>query len=195
MSDLYFKNYALWVYEQIDKDIPYVAIGLEQGAHFAKYFCNKYHEKCIELVVIIDRNFTEDSFEKTFNSISNHEKLKEFTGETNIEKYKIKNITNGTIQNVLHKIFETKDDKYINLLNGLCKGIIRSQYDKINKINVPTIIYSDVNVLTPDKLRGNRYGNIPIYMYINQSDDHYYPIHGQYAQYIIQQIYGCAKLF
>ena len=34
--------------------------------------------------------------------------------------------------------------KYIELLNGLCKGIIRSQYDKIKKMNVKTIVYSDV---------------------------------------------------
>lgn len=172
-----------------------IAIGLEQGAHFAKYFCNKYNEKCIKLFILIDRNFTEDGFEKTFNSESNYDKIREFTGERDIEKYKIKNLTDETIQEILQKINETHDDNFINLLNGLCKGIIRSQYMKVNLIKVPTIIYSDVNVLTSDKLKDIRYGEIPIYIYINQTDGHYYPIHGKYSRCIVEQIYGCQKLF
>ena len=38
------------------------------------------------------------------------------------------------------------------LLNGLCKGIIRSQYNKIQKMKVKTIAYSDSKTLTPEKI-------------------------------------------
>ena len=65
---------------------------------------------------------------------------------------------------------------------------------KVNKINVPTIIYSDVTTITPEKMTENRYGELPIYMYIHQSEKHYYPIHDKYSKYIIEQIYGCVKL-
>jgi len=57
------------------------------------------------------------------------------------------------------------------LLNGLCKDIIRSQYNKIQKMNVKTIIYSDSKTLTPEKLQENldfneRSKNKIIYYYI-----------------------------
>ena len=60
------------------------------------------------------------------------------------------------ISDLLEKIKNNKQsEKYIVLLNGLSKGIIRSQYGKIIKMNVKTIIYSDVLTLTPEKLDAN----------------------------------------
>ena len=53
------------------------------------------------------------------------------------EKYIIENLTNDVISDLLEKIKNNKQSEiYIVLLNGLCKGIIRSQYGKITKMNV-----------------------------------------------------------
>ena len=92
------------------------------------------------------------------------------------------------------KLKKTKDDNYIILLNGLCKGIIRSQYDKIKKIKVKTIAYSDSKTLTPEKLQENHEFNEKsnhkiIYYYI--VDDAEYIINRKYKmRYIIQ----CLKM-
>lgn len=82
------------------------------------------------------------------------------------------------------------------LLNGLCKGIIRSQYNKIQKMNVKTIIYSDSKTLTPEKLQENhdfneRSKNKIIYYYI--VDDSEYLIHSKYRDEIYNNIYGLVK--
>jgi|APSaa5957512622_1039677.scaffolds.fasta_scaffold26990_2 hypothetical protein len=192
LNDLQFEIYADWVYKQINPNKQYIAIGLEQGAHFAKFFCNQYASNCISLYIIIDRIFTKNSYEKTFESEQNYEKLREFTGQQNIEKYKIQNLTDETIQFILHHIEDTHNDNYIDLLNGLCKGIIRSQYYKVPSININTIIYSDINVLTQDKLLENKKisSNDNIIYYYIDNEIHYYPIHSKYSKSIIRQIYG-----
>jgi len=82
------------------------------------------------------------------------------------------------------------------LLNGLCKDIIRSQYNKIQKMNVKTIIYSDSKTLTPEKLQENldfneRSKNKIIYYYI--VDDSEYLIHSKYRDEIYNNIYGLVK--
>jgi hypothetical protein len=61
---------------------------------------------------------------------------------------------------LLNRITNYKDDSEqhennINLLNGLCKGIIRSQYYKIQRMNVKTIIYSDAHTLSDEKIQDN----------------------------------------
>ena len=132
IEDLHFENYSKWVYEQIDPNKKYIAIGLDQGCHFAKYFCNMYSDNCIVLYILIDRNFTKQSYEKTFHSDTNYDFIKSIVGNS-YKDYIIENLTNKTISDLLEKIKKTRDDKYIQLLNGLCKGIIRSQYDKIKK--------------------------------------------------------------
>lgn len=78
----------------------------------------------------------------------------------------------------------------------MCKGIIRSQYDKIQKMNVKTIIYSDSKTLTPEKLQENldfneRSKNKIIYYYI--IDDSEYLIHSKYKNEIYNNIYGLVK--
>ena len=111
-----------------------------------------------------------------------------------ISKYIIENVTNETINDLLKKIRTLKDnEKYIELLNGICKGIIRSQYDKIDKMNVKTIIYSNSSSLTPEKLKENidfnkRSGDNVIYYYV--IDDSEYLIYGKYASQILNNIYG-----
>jgi hypothetical protein len=87
---------------------------------------------------------------KTFNSDTNYDFIKSIVGN-DYKKYIIENLTNKTIGNLLDKI--KKNDNYIMLLNGLCKGIIRSQYNKIQKMNVKTIIYSDSKTLTPENYK------------------------------------------
>ena len=83
-----------------------------------------------------------------FYSDMNYDFIKSIVGEKNYEDYIIENLTNKTITDLLNKIKKTKDDKYMQLLNGLCKGIIRRQYDKIKEMKVKTIIYSDSKTLT-----------------------------------------------
>ena len=196
IKDLHFENYSAWVYDQIDKNKKYIAIGLDQGCHFAKYFCNDHPDNCIALYVLIDRNFTKKSYEKTFHSETNYEFIKNIVGD-DYKKYIIENLTNNVIKELLDKIKESKDnEKYIELLNGLCKGIIRSQYDKIPKMNVKTIIYSDSKTLTPEKLQENINFNDKsddkiIYYYV--VDDSEYLIHGKYANEIYNNICGLIK--
>ena len=196
IEDLHFENYSKWVYEQIDPNKKYIAIGLDQGCHFAKYFCNMYSDNCLALYILIDRNFTKQSYEKTFHSDTNYDFIKSIVGNS-YKDYIIENLTNKTISDLLEKIKKTRDDKYIQLLNGLCKGIIRSQYDKIKKMDVKTIVYSDSSTLTtPEKLQENiefneRSKNKIIYYYI--TDDAEYLIHGKYKDEIYNNIYGLVK--
>jgi hypothetical protein len=195
IEDLQFENYSKWVYNQIDPNKKYIAIGLDQGCHFAKYFCNKYLDNCICLYILIDRNFTKKSYEKTFHSDMNYDFIKSIVGD-NYKNYIIENLTNKTIGDLLDKIKKTKDDKYVQLLNGLCKGIIRSQYDKIKEMKVKTIAYSDLKTLTPEKLQENHEFNEKsndkiIYYYI--VDDAQYIIHGKYKNEIYNNIFGLVK--
>lgn len=195
IEDLYFENYANWVFEQIDQNKKYIAISIDQGAHFAKYFCNQYSDSCVCLYILIDRNLTKKSYEKTFHSNINYDFIKSIVDD-DYKNYIIENLTNKTIDDLLEKIKKTKDDKYAQLLNGLCKGIIRSQYDKIKKMNVKTIIYSDYKTLTPEKMQENYEFNEKsdgkiIYYYI--TDDSEYLIHGKYKDEIYNNIYGLAN--
>jgi hypothetical protein len=196
IEDLHFENYSKWIYEQIDPNKKYVAIGLDQGCHFAKYFCNTYPDNCLALYILIDRNFTQKSYERTFHSEMNYNFIKNIVGE-NYEKYIIENLTNETIHDLLDKIKNLKDnEKYIELLNGLCKGIIRSQYDKIPKMNVKTIVYSDSETLTPEKIQENiefnkKSNNKIIYYYIVDKTE--YLIHSKYADEIYNNIYGLVR--
>jgi hypothetical protein len=193
IEDLYFENYTKWIYSQIDPTKKYIAIGIDQGTHFAKYFCNQYPDNCISLYVLIDRNFTKNSYERTFYSDMNYDFIKSVVGNENYKNYIIENLTNKTIQDLLDLIKKTRDDKYVQLLNGLCKGIIRSQYDKIKEMKVKTIVYSDSNTLTPEKLQENnelneRSNNNIIFYYIVDNSE--YLIHGRYANEIYNNIYG-----
>lgn len=195
IEDLQFENYSKWVYNQIDPNKKYIAIGLDQGCHFAKHFCNMYPNNCLALYVLIDRNFTKQSYERTFHSDMNYDFIKSIVGD-NYKDYIIENVSNKTISDLLEKIKKTKNDKYIQLLNGLCKGIIRSQYDKIKKMKVKTIVYSDSSTLTPEKLQENyefneKSGNKIIYYYIVDNSE--YLIHGKYADEIYNNIYGLIK--
>jgi hypothetical protein len=197
IEDLLFENYAKWVYEQIDPNKKYIAIGLDQGTHFAKYFCNQYSHNCICLYILIDRIFTKNNYEKAFHSDINYDFIKSIVGN-NYKDYIIENLTNKTISNLLDKIKKTKDNKYAQLLNGLCKGIIRSQYDKIKEMKVKTIIYSDSKTLSSEKLKENyefneKSKNKIIYYYI--SDDSEYLIHGKYKDEIYNNIYGLINNF
>ena len=197
IEDLQFENYSKWIYNQIDPNKKYIAIGLDQGCHIAKYFCNANPDNCLALYILIDRNFTAQSYEKTFHSESTYEFNKTIVGNK-YQDYIIENLTNKTISDLLEKIKNTQNDKYIQLLNGLCKGIIRSQYDKVKKMDVQTIIYSDASTLmtTPEKLQENiefnkKSNNNIIYYYI--VDDSEYLTHGKYSDEIYNNIYGLVK--
>lgn len=191
-----FENYSVWVHDQIDSNINYIAISLDQGSHFAKYFCNQYSDKCLALYVLIDRIFTKENYEKVFHSENNYNFLKSIIGN-DWEKYIIENLTNKTLSSLIKEIKNhPNNEKYIELLNGLCKGIIRSQYDKINKMDVNTVIYSSVETLTPEKLEQNNAFNKRsedriIYYYI--IDDSVYLIHGKYKDEIYHNIFGLIK--
>lgn len=193
LEDLQFETYAKWVYQQIDPEIKYVAIGLDQGAHFAKFFVNTYSKNCVALFILIDRLFTKENYIKTFESQNTLDWLKSVAGP-DWEKYKIKNVTDSTISDLLYKIRNEKENEpYIDLLNGICKGIIRSQYDKVKSMKVNTIIYSDLKTLTPEKIKLNeefakKSDEKIIYYYIN--DEAYYPFYGYYQSNIFDNISG-----
>jgi hypothetical protein len=193
IEDLQFENYSEWVYKQIDKKKKFIAIGLDQGCHFAKFFCNQYPDNCICLYVLIDRNFTKKSFEKTFKSDTNYNFIKSIVGD-DYQNYMTENLTNEIIDDLLNKITNLENnERYIELLNGICKGIIRSQYDKIKKMDIKTIIYSDAKTLSQDKIDENIKFNEKsddkiIYYYV--IDDSEYLIHGKYADEILNNIYG-----
>jgi hypothetical protein len=77
----------------------------------------------------------------------------------------------------------------------LCKGIIRSQYDKIKEIKVKTVVYSDSKTLTHEKLQENhelneKSKNKIIYYYVDDTSDAEYLIHGKYKDEIFYNIYG-----
>lgn len=191
IEDLQFENYADWVYNQINKNKKYVAIGLDQGAHFAKYFVNKYNDNCLALFILRDRILTKENYEKVFHSQTNYDFIKSIVGN-NWEKYIIENLTNDIIDELLHKIINEKDnDKYIDLLNGICKGIIRNQYNKIKYMKVKTFIYSDIETATPEKIELNKKfnkesNNKIIYYYVIHDTD--YLIHGKYENEIYARI-------
>lgn len=110
---------------------------------------------------------------------------------------KIENITDEIINSLLEKITSSeKNENDINLLNGICKGIIRSQYDKVKSLNINAIIYSDINSASTDKITSNNEfadnssGKV-IYFYINDSS--HYPFYGKYRESIHDQIYGLVK--
>jgi len=193
IENLQFENYAEWVAEQIDPNKEHIAISLDQGSHFAKYFVNKYNSKCIALFILIDRILTKKNYEKAFYSQTNYDLLESNFG-TGWEKYKIENVTNKIISELLGTIKNEKDnEKYVNLLNSICKGIIRSQYDKIKRMCVKTIIYSDVKTVTPEKIEmniefsKNSDDNI-IYYYV--LDDSPYLFYGKYKSEIYERIIG-----
>lgn len=191
IEDLYFENYSKWVFNQINTNKRYIAIGLDQGCHFAKYFCNMYSENCIGLYILGDRNFTKKSYEKTFHSENNYNFLKSVVGK-NYKKYIIENLNNNIIKNILLKIkTKNNNEKYVQLLNGLCKGIIRSQYNKIKKLDVKTFIYTHKETLTDEKIiennKFNKKSNNKI-KYIKISDKNKYLIHGKYKNIIINDI-------
>jgi hypothetical protein len=193
IADLQFENYASWAFNQIDKNIDYIAIAVDQGAHFAKYFVNKYPEKCKTLFVLTDRVFTKENYEKTFESKNNYDFIRSIIGDEYI-KYLPSNVTDSQIESLLDRIKNNPDpDKYIHLLNGIVKGIIRRQFFKILYMRVDTIFYSDVNTLTPEKLQlNNKFskesnGNV-IYYYVDQ--DSGYLIHGKHKNTILNQIIG-----
>ena len=61
-------------------------------------------------------------------------------------------------------------------------------------MKVKTIIYSDVNTLTPEKLEENKIfneNNNCTYYYIE--DDSEYLIHGKYADEVYNNIYGLVR--
>ena len=96
IEDLQFENYSKGVYEQIDPNKKYIAIGLDQGCHFAKHFCNKYPNNCLALYILIDRNFTKQSYERTFHSDMNYDFIKSIVGD-NYKDYIIENVTTQQI--------------------------------------------------------------------------------------------------
>jgi hypothetical protein len=196
IEDLQFENYAEWAYNQINPNKEYIAIGLDQGSHFAKYFVNKYHQKCIALFILTDRIFTKQNYEKAFHSQTNYDLLQSNFG-SQWEKYKIENATNEIIGELLKTIQqqegEEDNEKYINLLNSICKGIIRSQYDKVKNMKVKTIIYSDVQSATPEKIESNaefskNSDDKVIYYYVLY--DSYYLFYGKYCDEIYERIIG-----
>ena len=188
-EDLDFENYSEWVYDQIDPNTPCIAIGLEQGSHFAKYFVNRYSEICSGLIILNDRIFTKENYTKAFHSQQNYDLIKSVVGK-DYERYIIENITNETIHDLLDKITSLKNpDNYVNLLNGICKGLVRSQYDKISDMKVKTIIYSDVENLDSKKLQMNKQSNdLVTYVYIFAGSQ--YPFYGKYCDQIIESVKG-----
>jgi len=196
IEDLQFENYSNWVKTQVNMNQKYIAIGLEQGSHYDKYFCNDNSDNCIALYILIDRNLTKESYDRTFHSESNYNFIKNII-EDNYKKYIIENLTNETIHKLLNKIKKnSNNEKYIELLNGLCKGIIRSQYNKIKELKIKTIIYSDIKTLTPNKLKENinfneKSNNNITYYYV--IDDSEYLHHGKYITDIYNNIFGLVK--
>ena len=193
LADLQFENYAHWVWSQINPNKKFIVIGLDQGAHFAKYFVNKYSANCVAFFSLGDRILTKENYEKTFHSDSTYNFIKSIVGD-DWNKYVIENINDQTISDLLKKISNEKDNEgYINLLNGICKGIIRSQYDKIDRMYAKTIIYSDIKTATEEKIALNENfankskGNV-IYNYTD--DNSYYLIYGRYRESIIAHIAG-----
>lgn len=201
IEDLSFENYSKWVFDQIDKNKKFIVIGLDQGCHMAKHFSNEYSDNCIALYVLMDRNFTKESYEEAFHSNNNYDFIKSIVG-VKYKNYFIENLTNDLIHDLLKNIISddnANNEDYINLLNGLCKGIIRKQYDKVNDNNAKmrTIIYSNAAVLTPikydhDRKISNNNHNVTYYYVIPNT---FYLIHDKkYQRDILDNILAtCSK--
>jgi len=192
MEDLSWENYTNWVYGQIDPNKKFVVIALGQGAYFAKYFANKYHDKCLGLFVLDVRTSLEQNYKKTFHSLFNYDFLKLIVGGE-WKSYTKENITNDTINILLDKIVnEENNGNYITLLNVICEEIIISQDDNTNQMNSKTFIYADINNSLMEKMEletiFKKNNTNCTYYYVD--DDSYFLIHGKYQNEIYARIYA-----
>ena len=149
-EDLQYENFTSWAYSQLNPNKKYIVVGVDQGCHFAKYFANYYKDSCIGLFILGDRILTKENYEKTFLSEKAINFVKSVVDD-NWEKFFYPNVTNEIILELLNKIQNEKPSKeYVQLLNGICKGIVRKQYDKINNLQINSHIYKDVKTITPE---------------------------------------------
>jgi len=138
IKDLEFETYVKWIKSQIPskykKSNKIVIIGLEQGCHHAKYLANSIKQWCKKLYILGDRILSKKNYDKLWKSKDYKNRLKK-TYQKIWKDYLIENTNDIVIKRMI-------DERDITGLNNLVKGKTRSQYNKIKKLEVPTVIYS-----------------------------------------------------
>lgn len=189
IKDLEFENYSKWIKTQIPAKYKnskkITIIGLSQGCHNAKFLANDIKKWVKKLYILGDRLMSKKNYEKLWKPINCKDRLyKKYGSEW--KRYLIENANNEIIKKMI-------DRKDIPGLNNLVKGKIRSQYNKIKNLEVPSVIYSYITTDTEkikenDKLIKNSDVKI-LYYYV--SDDSPYLIYSKYMGDILYSI--CQK--
>jgi hypothetical protein len=191
IEDLDFDNYVDWIFSQIseqDKTKKWIVIGYNQGSHYAKYFANKYFKYCTGLFILEDRIFSKVNFEKLWKSDIWYDQLKQTFGEKWLN-YDLDNMTNERLKELLDRI--PRENILSEYLGGFVKGIIRSQYHKIDKLLVPSFIYMRAESYTKEKEKNNNIlqelspVNIEFY-YLDEKTPHF--IYSQNKDIILDKI-------
>lgn len=194
IEDLQFENYSEWLYNQIDEEFRnnIIVIGLEQGCHVAKYFANRYHNRCSSVFILGDMVLTKQNYEKIYND-TYFKSLKKYFGKK-WDSYKIENMNNTQLHEILTniKLEDENKDNYVEFLNGYVKLSTRAQYNKINKTLVPMYIYTygnrqvdEINLLHKEFIKQSK----PIHVeYFYLEEDAPYFIFSKYKDEIIFKI-------
>lgn len=143
LEDILFENYCKFIYDQI-KHIKKNFISLEEGCHYANYFANKYHNKCIGLFLIGNRRFNKENYLKSIERGERMIKLEYGEGYENLIG---NNLTNDNLHWLLSKLDQDQNEKYIVMIGYYIGLILRGQYDNIpKKMLVPTFIYNRITL-------------------------------------------------
>jgi len=107
LEDLLFENIIKSIYNKLDKNKKYIAIGLNQGCHICNYFSNKY-KKIIKMQILVNnRRINEENYNKTI--IRGYRMLEIKYNKDIAEKYKLGIQTNNDLKNKINEIEKYKD--------------------------------------------------------------------------------------
>jgi hypothetical protein len=113
LEDLLFENIIKSIYNKLDKNKKYIAIGLNQGCHICNYFSNKY-KKIIKMQILVNnRRINEENYNKTI--IRGYRMLEIKYNKDNAEKYKLGIQTNNDLKNKMNEIEKYKDLIYYTI--------------------------------------------------------------------------------
>lgn len=141
LEDIKFETYSQNLYDKVKKKIQesVVAIGLEEGCHYAFYFANKYSSVCIGLFLIGNRRFTKENYEKSLERGRKMMKIEYREGYESL----IEDVSNENLKKLLKNPNERN-----KIMIGYYVGItLRGQYDDLpKKCIIPTYIYNRITL-------------------------------------------------
>lgn len=167
LEDILFENHCEWVYNQVkDTSDKLIAIGLEEGCHYANYFANKY--KCYSLFLIGNRRFNRENYLK---SVERGARMMEKEYGEGYEQL-IGNINNDNLHMLLHQLSISNDKKYLIMIDYYVGITLRKQYNDIpKKMVVPTYIYNRITLSRQTAIHHNLKDNTTKYIKNIQSEN------------------------